>query len=85
VGSDLSARKARARIETNTVSTRASVDLNFSSIGLEVVSSIFGGDTALDGKAALGDGLLGETELGKGCASSDLDLGRDDVEASDLL
>lgn len=42
-------------------------------------------DTALDGEASLRDGFLGETELREGGTSSNLDLGGDDVDTSDLL
>jgi hypothetical protein len=85
VGSDLGARKARAGIETDTVATSAAVHLDLSSVGLEACSWVFSGDTALDGEASLGDGLLSETELGEGCTRSNLDLGRNNIEPGNLL
>ena len=81
----MSASETGACIETNTVTTRAAVHFNLSSVGLEAGSGVFGRDTALNGKATLGDGLLSETELGERCTSSDLNLCRNNVDARDLL
>ena len=61
--SDLCTSKARARIETNAVTTRAAVHLNLTRVRLEACPGIFGGDAALDGKTTLRDSLLGKTEL----------------------
>ena len=52
---------------------------------MEVLRRILGGDTALDGESALGDGVLGQTELRKGRASGDLDLRGDDIDTRDLF
>ena len=82
---DLRASEAGARIETDTITARTAVDLNLSRVRLEVLRRILGGDTALNGEAALGDGVLGQTELREGRASSDLNLRGDDVDASNLL
>ena len=83
--SDLGTSETRAGVEANTISTSTAVDLNLSRVRLEVLRRILGGDTALNGEAALGDGVLGQTELREGRASSDLDLRGDDIETSDLL
>ena len=82
---DLRASEAGARIETDTITARAAVDLNLARVRLEVLRRVLSGDTALDGEAALGDGVLGQTELREGRASSDLNLRGDDVDASNLL
>lgn len=82
---DLGASETGACVQTDTISASTAVDFNLSCIGLEALSSIFGGDTALDGEAALGDSLLGKTELGKGGTSSNLDLSSNDIDASNFL
>lgn len=81
----MSASETGACIETNTVTTRAAVHFNLSSIWLEAGSGVFGRDTALNGKATLGDGLLSETELRERCTCSNLNLRRNNVDARDLL
>lgn len=83
--SNLGASEAGAGIETNTVATCATVDFNFTSIRLESSCSIFGGDTALNSETALGDSILGETELWQSGTSCDLDLSSNNVDASDFL
>ena len=83
--SDLSTSEARASIETDTITTSTTVNLDLSGIGLEALSSIFGGDTTLDSETTLGDCLLREAKLGKRGTGCDLDLGGDDVDAGDLL
>ena len=82
---DLGTGEARAGVETDAVTACAAVDLDFACVGLEVGGGVFSGDTALNGEAALGDGVLGQTELREGRASSDLDLRGDDVDASNFL
>lgn len=83
--SDLGTSETRAGVEANTISTSTAVDLNLTSVWLEVLSGILSGDTALNGKSTLGDGFLSKTELGQGRASSDLNLRRNDVDAGDFL
>lgn len=82
---DLRTGEARAGVETHTISTRATVDLDLTSVGLEVLRRVFCGDTALDGETTLRDRLLSETELGERCTRGDLDLCGDDVDARDFL
>ena len=72
-------------IETDTIATCTAVYLDFPGIWLETSCRIFGGDTTLDREASASDRLLRQTELGKGRACGDLDLGSDDVDTSDLL
>ena len=82
---DLRTREARARVKADTVATSTAVDLDLARVRLEVLRRVLGGNAALDSETTLGDGVLGQTELREGRASSDLDLRGDDVDASDLL
>lgn len=83
--SDLGTCKTRASIQTNSIPTCTTVHLNLPGVGLEVLRSIFSSDTTLNGEATFGNGLLRQTKLWKGGTGSNLDLGGDDVESSDLL
>jgi hypothetical protein len=85
VGSDLGTGKARAGIETDTITTSAAVNLDLACVRLKALGRVLGGDTALDGKATFGDCLLCQAKLRKSGAGSDLNLGSDDIEASDFL
>lgn len=82
---DLRTGETRAGVETHTISTRATVNLDLTRVGLEVLRRVFCGDTALNGKATLGDCLLSETELRERSTRGDLDLCGDDVDARDFL
>ncbi len=82
---DLCTCKAGGGVETDTVTTCTTVDLDFTGVGLEVGCRVFSGDTALNGKATLRNGILGKTELGKCSTSCNLNLGSDDVETSNFL
>lgn len=82
---DLGASVARARVETDTVTTGRAVHLDLARVRLEACSGVFSGDTALNGEAAAVDVLLGETELLEGDTGGDLDLRGDNVDAGDLL
>lgn len=82
---DLSTRETRASIQSNTIATSTAVNLNLSSIGLEVLSGIFSGNTALNSESALGDGFLSKTKLREGSASCDLNLRSNDIDTSDFL
>lgn len=82
---DLRTGETRAGVETHTISTRATVDLDLTCVGLEVLRRVFCSDTALDGEPTLGDCLLGQTELGERSTRGDLDLCGDDVDARDFL
>jgi hypothetical protein len=77
--------EAIAAVETDTVTTGRSVNFNLARIRLEALRRVFGRDSTLDGKASSGDAILGETQLGKCCACSDLDLGCYNVDTGDLL
>lgn len=50
--------ESRACIESNAVAPGASIDFNFSSIGLETLGGVLGRDTALNCKTAFCDGFL---------------------------
>ena len=83
--SDLSTSEARAGIETDTVTTSTTVNLDLTSVGLEGLRRVLGGHTALNCKAALRDSLLSEAKLRQGCTRSNLNLSGDDVDTRDLL
>lgn len=57
---DLCSRKARARIQANTVSTSATIHFDLTGVRLEILRRVLSRDTALDSEATLCDGLLGE-------------------------
>ena len=82
---DLSTRETGTGVESNTITAGTAINLDLSCVRLEVCSSIFGSDTALNCKAALCDRVLRQTELRKSCTSSDLYLGSDDVKSRDFL
>ena len=62
---DLGTGETGTGIETDTVTTSGSVDLDPTSVWLEVGSRVFGGNTALNSRTALLDSLLAETEVGE--------------------
>jgi hypothetical protein len=72
-------------IEPYTITTSRAVDLNLSSIRCEALSRVFGGDTALEGKAACGDVVLSQAELLERCTGCDLDLCGYDIDAGDFF
>ena len=83
--SDLGTSEARAGIETDTVTTSTTVNLDLSGIGLEALSSIFGGDTTLDSETTLGDSILGQTKLRQSGTGGNLNLSSNDINSSDFL
>ena len=82
---DLSTRETGTGVESNTITASTAINLDLSCVRLEVCSSIFGSDTALNCKAALRDRFLRQTELRKSCTGCDLYLGSDDVKSRDFL
>ena len=82
---DDSTGKSVSTIKTDTVTTSTTVDLNLSGIGLEALSSIFGGDTTLDSETTLGDSILGQTELRQSGTGGNLNLSSNDINSSDFL
>jgi hypothetical protein len=82
---DLSSCESRTSVQPNPVPSRTSVDLDLSSVRLEVGRGVFGGDPALDSEPSFGDRVLGESERGEGSSSGDLDLSGDDIDPGDLL
>jgi hypothetical protein len=77
--------KARGGIETNTITTCAAVDFDFTSVRLEAGSRIFCGDTTLNREATFGDCVLCKTELGKCGTGGNLNLCSNNIETSDFL
>ena len=82
---DLSTRETGTGVKSNTITAGTAINLNLSCVRLEVCSSIFGSDTALDCEAAFCDRILRQTELRKSCTSCDMYLGSDDVKSRDFL
>lgn len=82
---DLSTRETRTGVESNTITAGTAINLDLSCVRLEVCSSVFGSDTALNRKAALCDRVLRQTKLRKSCTSCDLNLGGDYVKSRDFL
>lgn len=82
---DLGTCVTRGSIQSDTVSTGRSVDLDFARVGLESLRGIFSGDSALDGKATSVDMVLSQTELLERNASGDLDLRSNNVDTGNLL
>lgn len=72
-------------IETNTVTTSRTVDLDLTSIRLETFGWIFGGDTTLDGVTTGRDAVLCEAELLERSTSGNLYLSGDNIDTSNLL
>lgn len=59
--SDLRTSVTTTGIQSNSVTTSRSIDFDFSSVGLEVLGSIFSRDTTLDGETSSVDVFLSET------------------------
>jgi hypothetical protein len=72
-------------IEPYSITTSRAVHLNLSSIWSKALSRVFGGDTALEGKAACGDVVLSQAELLERCTGCDLDLCGYDIDAGDFF
>jgi hypothetical protein len=85
VGGDDGTGKTVTTVQTNTVTTSRTVDLDLTGIGGEALGGILGSDTTLDGETASGDAVLSQTQLLKSGTSGDLNLGSDDIDTSDLL
>lgn len=85
VGSDLRSSVSRRSIESNTVTTSRSVDLDFSSVRLEAGGRVLSGQSRLNGESSSVDVLLSQAKLGEGDTGRDLDLGSDNVDTGDLL
>jgi hypothetical protein len=77
--------ETRAGIQSNTVSTSTSVDLNLSGIRLEVGCSVFSRDSTLNSETSSGNVFLGQTQGSQSSASGDLDLRGDNVDTRNFL
>lgn len=85
MGGDLRTGEPTARIQPNSVSSRASVDLDLTGVRLETVRGVLGCHSALDRKPSLGDVFLGEPEVVERRSGGDLDLGGDNVDSRDAF
>jgi hypothetical protein len=81
----LGTSKTGASIQPHAVPTCTTINLDLSHIGLEVCSRIFCGNSALDRKPSLRNGLLGQAQLRQGGPGSDLNLSSHDIDAGDFL
>lgn len=82
---DLSSGETRTGVQPDSVSTSTSVDLDLTSVRLEVGSGVLGRDSTLDGEPSLGDRILGQSKGRERSSSSNLDLSGDDVDSGDFL
>lgn len=84
-GSDNGTGETVTSVETDSISSCRSVDLNLAGVRGEAVCRIFRGDTALEGKTTGGDVVLGQAKLLERGTRRNLDLRSDDVDAGDFL
>lgn len=77
--------KSVSAVETDTIAACGTVYFDLTSVWRETVGGIFGGDTALEGKAASGDVVLGQAKLLEGSARGNLDLSGNNIDAGDFL
>ena len=82
---NLGTSKSRAGVESNTVTSGASVYLDLANVRLEVGGRILSGNSALDCEASLCDVLLGKAKLRESSTSCNLNLSSDNIDTSDLL
>lgn len=81
----MGARKAIARVQSDSEPARRSVNFDLASVRCETLGWIFGGDSTLYGKTSDGDFVFCQTKLLKGRTSSNLDLSSDNVDARDFF
>ena len=82
---DLGPSESRAGIESNAITTGRPVYLYLASVRLEAMSCILGRNTTLDGEASFCDCFLRESKLSESSTCSDLNLCRNNINASDFL
>ena len=85
---DLRACIGVAAVETNAVTGAGTVHFDGTGVWCKVVCWVFGGDTALDGITAMGDGILGwdaDLRISELVALGNTDLGLHDVDTGDLF
>lgn len=85
VRSDDGTGKAVSTVQTDTVTTSGTVDLDLTGVRGEALGRILGGDTALDGETTSRDALLRQAQLLERGTGSNLDLGGDDINTRDLF
>ena len=59
---DLRSSETRTSVQSDSVSSSTTVDLNLTSVRLEVGSGVLGRDSTLDGESSLGDCILGQAK-----------------------
>lgn len=79
------AGEAITAIKADTVTTSGTVNLNLSGIRRELLRWVLGRDSALDSESPRGDAVLGQTKLGQRSTGSNLDLGSNDIDTSNLF
>ena len=72
-------------IKSDTVATSGTVDLDLTSVGSKRLRGVLSGNAALERETASRNVVLGQTELLEGSTSSNLDLGRHNIDTSDFL
>ncbi len=82
---DLSTCETGTGVESDAITTSATIDLDLSCVWLEVCPRIFSSNTALNCEATLGDCVLRQTELRKSRASRNLNLSGNDIKSGDFL
>jgi hypothetical protein len=83
--SDYCTRESITTIQTHSIATCRAVDLDLSSVWLELPRRVFSRDTALNSETPGRNAVLSKPKLLQAGASSDLDLGSDKINAGDLL
>jgi hypothetical protein len=82
---DLSTGITRTGVQSNTISTGRSVDLDLSGIRLETLGSILRSDSTLNGETSSVDVILSKTKLLERDTGGNLDLSSDNIDTGDLL
>lgn len=84
-GADDGTSEAVASVETDTIAASGTVDFDLASVGGETLCGVLGGDTALNRESTGGDAILRQAKLLERSTSRNLDLGSNDINASDLF
>lgn len=79
------AGEAITAIKADTVTTSGTVNLNLSGIRRELLRWVLGCDSALNSETPCGNAVLSQTKLGQRSTGSNLDLGSNDIDTSNLL
>jgi hypothetical protein len=82
---NLRTSETRTSVQSNTVTTCTTVDLDLTGIRLEVGCGIFCGDTTLNRETSSSNVFLSQAQRCQSSASGDLDLRGNDIDTSDFL